>query len=256
MMKYYSNRSPYILCVILFFMCIHFGCAQTIEKRIQEEERTYVNAKSQLLIFEQNSRTLKRLFVAFGFNNVVGKHKSFGNPYKFVGSRFFEIGGELSTTLSKPGFYRLNYGMSFQFNGLKPKDNQYFVQDGSSTRLEEFPEHLKKSKLRMDNVVIPVHFEFGPTDTDFQARSWRIGLGGFAGMRLGTRQILKYKEDGHRRKEKSAQRLNTNDFIYGLSAYVGNGKTALYAKYDLNPVFKHNSVDEHNLSMGLRITLY
>ena len=60
-------------------------------------------------------------------------------------------------------FMRFNYGFSFQFNGLKPNDNQYFVENGGQTELQEFPLELNKSKLRMDNLVFPVHFEFGPS---------------------------------------------------------------------------------------------
>ncbi len=58
---------------------------------------------------------------------------------------------------------RFRYGFAFQFNGLNPTDNMYFVQDGDLTYLEEFPGSLDKSKLRMDNLVVPIHFEFGPS---------------------------------------------------------------------------------------------
>ncbi|NJW55231.1 hypothetical protein HC175_20155, partial [Salinimicrobium sp. CDJ15-91] len=45
---------------------------------------------------------------------------------------------------------------------------------------------------------------------------------------------------------------NTNEFIYGLSGYVGFGGTSLYVKYDLNPIFKDPNPELNNISVGLR----
>lgn len=260
-MKEYRIRFYIVFCCWVGLMVPILGMAQegqsdTRVNQAGEGEDAYAMAQYQLTIFPQYGRTLKRVFIGLGFNNAMGDGKPWGSEYKFTGSRFFEIGGELSTVLNATGFYRLNYGLSFQFNGLKPKDNRIFERNGSATNLTEFSSSLKKSKLRMDYLVIPVHFEFGPADIDYQARSWRVGVGAYSGIRLGTRQKLRYKKEGKTRSEKSAQRLNTSDFIYGLSTYVGYGKTALYLKYDLNPIFQHNPEDEHNISLGLRVTLY
>ena len=155
---------------------------------------------------------------------------------------------------------RLKYGFSFQFNGLKPIDNQIFVDTGEETVLEEFPVNLDKSKFRMDNLVFPVHFELGPSKKiekedyfRYSTRNYiKVGLGGYAGFNLGTRQKLKYEEDGERVKEKLKGGYNTNNFIYGLSGYIGWRNTALYIKYDLNTIFKDNPVEQHNVSLGLR----
>lgn len=45
---------------------------------------------------------------------------------------------------------------------------------------------------------------------------------------------------------------NVNNFIYGLSSYVGYKEISLYLKYDLNPIFKNNAIDENNISLGIR----
>ena len=58
---------------------------------------------------------------------------------------------------------RIKYGFSFKYNSLNPIDNKYFVQDGELTVLNELNGNLKKSKFRMDNLVVPIHFEFGPS---------------------------------------------------------------------------------------------
>ncbi|MGB3152581.1 MAG: hypothetical protein WBB27_18135, partial [Maribacter sp.] len=186
-------------------------------------------------------------------------------PYKVGGSRFFEMGWQWRTRVfNNSNFLRFNYGFSFQFNGLKPKDNQYFVaNENGQTVLEEFDIELDKSKLRMDNLVFPVHFEFGPSKfrkTDETIRyslhnQFRLGLGGYGGFNLGTRQKLKYDRNGENVKDKLKRGYNTSNFVYGLSAYAGFDGVLLYIKYDLNPIFKDALVEQRNISLGLRFDL-
>src|SRR5690625_4324678 len=200
-------------------------------------------------------RTYGVLVVNFGFSNTITSGKFIGDDYKVAGSRFFDIGYEWSTGLVKSNFLRINYGLNLQFNGLKAKDNQYFVKNGNQVELQDFGHSLKKSKLRMDNLVIPVHFELGSTDYKGYADRFKVGLGGYAGLNLRTIQKLKYKADGNRIKSKNYFNSQTEDFIYGLSGYVGYDNWALFVKYDLNPIFKNNEIDEQIIAAGVRIML-
>tara|TARA_R110000850_G_scaffold203228_1_gene329502 strand:- start:118929 stop:119969 length:1041 start_codon:yes stop_codon:yes gene_type:complete len=207
-------------------------------------------------------RTTSDFVFAFGLNNVVTEGETLNDSeFKVGGSRFAELGWAWKTRVfENSNWLRLKYGFSFQFNGLKPIDNQIFVDTGEETVLEEFPVNLDKSKFRMDNLVFPVHFELGPSKKiekedyfRYSTRNYiKVGLGGYAGFNLGTRQKLKYEEDGERVKEKLKGGYNTNNFIYGLSGYIGWRNTALYIKYDLNTIFKDNPVEQHNVSLGLR----
>jgi hypothetical protein len=148
-------------------------------------------------------------------------------------------------------------------NGLKPKNNQYFVMNGDETSLEEFPSELTKSKLLITNLVFPVHFEVGPSkkienkeyfrySTD---NKFKIGIGGYAGFNIGTRQKLKYKVDGDKVKDRIKRDYNTSNLVYGLSSYISFDDVALYAKYDLSPLFKDQVVDQNNISLGLRFDM-
>ena len=115
----------------------------------------------------------------------------------------------------------------------------------------------------MDNLVFPLHFEFGPSKfrrTDERIRynihnQFRLGIGGYGGLNLGTRQKLKYNLDGEKVKDKLKRSYNTSNFVYGLSAYIGFDSVLLYAKYDLSPIFQDAIVDQHNISLGLRFDL-
>lgn len=210
-------------------------------------------------------RTVSEFVFAFGLNNAITEGESFNDtPFKIGGSRFAEFGWAWKTRVFKnTAWLRLKYGVSFQFNGLKPKSNSIFVREDNQVTLQEFDIDLDKSKFRMDNLVVPVHFEFGPykkVEGENYVRyrtnnKFKMGIGGYAGVNLGSRQKLKYKKDGRRVKEKQKGDFNTNSFVYGLSSYVAWGGTALYLKYDLNPIFKNNPVEQRNVSLGLRFDM-
>jgi len=115
----------------------------------------------------------------------------------------------------------------------------------------------------MDNLVFPVHFEFGPSkfkESENKVRyslrnQFRVGLGGYGGFNLGTRQKLKYDRNGENVKDKLKREYNTTNFVYGLSAYAGFDGVLLYLKYDLNPIFKDAEIEQRNISLGLRFDL-
>ncbi len=211
-------------------------------------------------------RTFSDFVVAFGLNNAIIEGQSLNDsPYRTWGSKFFEIGWAWRTRVfNNSNFLRLHYGFSFHFNGLKAKDDQFFVvnEDGQ-VELEPFGQSLDKSKFRTDNLVIPVHFEIGPsrkTETENMIRysirnQFRLGLGGYGGFNIGHRQKLKYNEDGNNVKEKLKGGLDANSFVYGLSAYMGVDCFLLYVKYDLQPIFNDSVLEQNNISFGLRFDL-
>ncbi|SDW39866.1 hypothetical protein [Aequorivita viscosa] len=229
-----------------------------------DNERVFgvsMKGKKKKVVYDR--RTTSGANIAFGLNNVITKGESFNkSDFEVGGSRFFEIGWSWKTRVfENSNWLRVKYGLSFQFNGIKPTDNRYFVDTGEQTELQTHPLKLNKSKFRMDNLVVPLHFEFGPSEKveredyfRYKTHSKiRVGLGGYAGLNLGVRQKLKYEEDGNKIKQKLKSGYNSNNVIYGLSGYVGWGITSLYAKYDLNTIFTDNPVDQRNISVGLRL---
>lgn len=210
-------------------------------------------------------RTTSRLVVAIGFNNLITEGESFNDTeIKIGGSRFFELGWAWKTRVFQDSnWLRIKYGFSFTWDGLKPVDNQYYVDIGEETILQVHPQSLDKSKLRVDKLIFPLFFEFGPSKKKeytshfrYSTKSqFKAGIGGFAGFKLSSRQKLKYSQDGSNKKEKIKASYNTNNVVYGLNGYVGWGWTALYVKYELNPIFKNNPIDQHNISMGLRFDM-
>lgn len=211
-------------------------------------------------------RTYSDFVIAFGLNNSIIEGQSLNDsPYKTWGSKFFEIGWAWRTRVfNNSNFLRFHYGFSFQFNGLKSENDQYFVvnEDGLVEQ-QPFGQNLDKSKFRMDNLVIPVHFEFGPsrkTETENMIRysirdQFRLGIGGYGGVSIGHRQKLKFEENGDDVKQKLKGGLDVNSFVYGLSAYMGVDCVLLYVKYDLQPIFNDAALEQQNISFGLRFDM-
>lgn len=236
------------------------------DKSCEKEKEVFADSvtdKNKRILYDR--RTTSGPMLAFGLNNVITEGSSLDDSdFKVAGSRFFEIGWVWKTRIIKnSNFLRIKYGLSFQFNGLKPTDNRIFVDTGEQTELESYPLHLDKSKFRMDHLVVPVHFEFGPSHkTEYKDHfrysaydAFKVGIGGYAGINLGTMQKLKFTEDGEKQKHKMKSNYNTQNFVYGVSAYIGWGSGSVYAKYNLNPIFKDNAVEQRNISLGLRIDL-
>ena len=220
------------------------------------------NIKIKPRIYDR--RTTSDLVFAIGFNNAIIEGESLNDsPYKIGGSGFVELGWAWKTRVFKnSNAMRIKYGFSFQWNKLDIKDNLYFNEVDDVVTLEEHPLNLNKSKFRMTNLVIPIHFEFGPSKKiereDYfrysTYKKFKIGVGGYGGFVLQSLQKLKYEVDGDKQKDKFKD-YNTNNFVYGISSYISWGNVGVYAKYDLSTIFKDQEIDQNNISLGLRFDL-
>ncbi len=227
-----------------------------------EERRKY---KDSIAKNQSEKRTTSQFVFATGVNNLVTNKAVAHSDYRYWGSHFYEWGFTSNTRLFKnDNLLHLKYGMSVMYNNLRPTDNRLFVVNGSQTNLETSPVNLRDSRFRNVYITAPVHLEFDftkpKTNTEGKVlfrthQSVRFGIGGYAGFRVKSKQILKYNEDGHHNTVRQRGGFNTEDFIYGVSTYLGYGETSLYLKYDLNPLFKDNAVKQNNISLGLRFDL-
>lgn len=210
---------------------------------------------------KSESRTTSQFVFAIGFNNLVTDGRLANSDYKYIGSRFYEWGISYNTRLAKDSnLLHLKYGLSLMYNDLKATDNRLFVDNGSETSLEISPVQTKDSRFRNVNLVIPLHleFDFSPKK-EFEGKrvfrthqALRFGIGGYAGVNVKSKQIVKYDIAGYDSRVVTKGSFNTNDFVYGLSTYIGYKQTSLYLKYDLSPLFKDNAVDQNNISLGVR----
>ncbi|BCY27386.1 hypothetical protein [Flavobacterium okayamense] len=234
------------------------------------ENQTEINLSSMKVyngkedyIKKVSKRTTSQFVFAFGLNNLLTEGESLNDSdYRVWGSHFYEWGLTYNTRIFKNhNLLHAKYGLSLMYNNLRPTDNRYFVKNGDVTELQTGFTNFDESRFRNVYLTAPVHleFDFTPKKTDKDGNSYfrthkslRLGVGGYAGVKIKSKQILKYEEDDQKIKVKQKGDFNVNDFNYGLSAYIGYGQMSLYAKYDLNPLFKNNAVDQNNISLGLR----
>jgi hypothetical protein len=223
--------------------------------------KVYKSEKDKLE--RKSKRTTSQFIIAWGFNNLVSNGAVANSDFSYLRSTFFEWGFTLNTRLSQnSNLFHLKYGLGFQYNTLHATDNRVLVDIGSETVLETYPINFKDNHTYFRNVyfVMPVHLEFDFSKTEekdekkiFKShQGFRFGLGGFAGVNTNSKQFIRYELDGKKVNEKTKADFNVNDFTYGLSAYVGYKVTSLYVKYDLNPMFKNNNIDQNNVSLGIR----
>ncbi|MFA9186796.1 hypothetical protein [Flavobacterium magnesitis] len=210
---------------------------------------------------KSEKRSTSQFVLALGANNLITDNAVAHSDFSYWKSRFFEWGFTYNTRIFKNyNLLHLKYGFSVMYNNIRPTDNRYYVTEGNQTNLEVFQSELKNSRFKNVYLVAPLHLEFDFSGNKSESgnsgfsthKGFRLGIGGYVGSRIKSKQKLYYNIDDDAIRIKTKGDFNTNDFIYGLSTYVGYKATSLYLKYDLNPLFKDNTVKQNNVSLGLR----
>jgi hypothetical protein len=243
---------------------------QKVDGKIKEQDSTHTytfrwtRKDSDKDSIHGEKRTTSQFVFAMGLNNMMVDGKLQDSNYSFIGSHFYEWGFTYNSRLMKnDNLLHAKYGLSLMYNNIRPTDNRTFVVNGDQTVLQTNAINLDESRFRNVYIVLPLHLEFDFTRPQVSNgkiyfrthKSFRFGIGGYAGINVKSKQILKYDQDDLDYKTTIKGDYNVNNFIYGLSSYVGYGAFSLYAKYDLNPLFKNNLVKENNISLGVRLDL-
>jgi hypothetical protein len=143
------------------------------------------------------------------------------------------------------------------YNNLRATDNRNFV-NRNQTNLEVNALQQEDSRFKM-SIWFSTHLEFDFTKTQDRDgktyykthESFRFGVGGFVGVNLKSKQYINYDSDSYKSRVITRGDFNTSNFIW--FEYVrGYKATSLYLKYDLNPLFKDNTVKQKNVSLGVR----
>jgi hypothetical protein len=198
-------------------------------------------------------RTTSQFVFALGLNNVATNTNVANSDFRYFGSHFYEWGLTYNSRISKNNnLLHFKYGFSVMYNNLRATNNRYFVTVGNQTSLNFYNASLDESRFKNVYLVFPFHLEFDFSNNKSYAfkthDSFRIGLGGYLGTNLKSKQYLEYSDIEILTKSD----FNTSNFIYGLSTYIGYKATSLYVKYDLNPLFKNNTIKQNNVSLGIR----
>lgn len=213
-------------------------------------------------------RTTSQFVLAFGANNLATDGAVADSDFYYWQSRFFEWGLTYNTRIFKnDNLLHFKYGISVMYNNLRPTDNRFFESNGAQTILQTNNNdpaansvYINEAHFKNVYLVAPLHLEFDFSrnkskngNSGFSThKGTRLGLGGYIGSRIKSKQKLYYKSGENDNITKMKGNFNANDLIYGVSTYLGYKATSLYLKYDLNPLFENNVIDQNNISLGIR----
>lgn len=195
-------------------------------------------------------------YLGIGGNSVLNQTQ---DVYKDIGL-YGVFGLRFTTVLSRQSpEFRLNYGVEFSVNTLSVKDNQLFADESDQAELINSQLDLDYSRFTLGNLIFPVHLEYGETKIDYSgsraeyylSSDWSYGVGGFLGAKMISSQGFKYEDEGEEVVKTIQRSFNTENFLYGLSAYVGYGDAKLNIRYHLNSIFKNSNANGNVFSVGL-----
>ncbi|MDO5655338.1 MAG: hypothetical protein Q4G27_04285 [Flavobacteriaceae bacterium] len=241
--------------------------ANRVENQIYSTENDTVDGDSIVIKIKKNKnvsekRTTSQLVFGIGLNMLQGDEGGLGDHMKGWQSKFVELGVTWNTRLSRESnLFHVKYGPSLVWNSLSPEDNLIFTPLEDQTVLLPSDIDFKRNRFRNLYANFALHFEldFSPMKRNdsgekiFRSHEgFRLGFGGFTGVLMNSKNKFKYHEGVRKVVAEIKDNYNVNNFNYGLSGYLGYKQFSLYAKYDLQPMFENNPVDENLLSLGVR----
>lgn len=170
----------------------------------------------------------------------------------FWRSHVFDFGFGGKTRVGSPysKFY-IKWGGEFSFNGFRLLENNTLQKDanGDVVIQADSGKAVDKSKYNIAYFSVPVMLQLDFSDVGQIDESFTIGVGGYAGVRLSSRRVLRYSTPQYSEiKEDIKGDLNTNQFRYGVMAQIGWDAFKITAKYDLNSFFKEGKGPDYQMA--------
>lgn len=250
--------------VILLFFPLVFPAFAQDDNNSEEDNETNV------VVIENSYGTVQNFSFDFGINSYHNEGTfpdEENQPYgvRPWGSWYVALNSIQRTHIG--GALFLEWGGGFSWYNFKfQNDNVTMVEGPEQVEfITDFAGQdvaYEKSKLTVSHVnvsFVPV-IQFGSKKqqkhskfwkdwySDYDERGFRIGVGGYAGYRLGSR--TKVKVDGD--KDKERDNFYLENLRYGLRFQMGYRGTDIFVNYDLNNLFSENRGPELSaISFGL-----
>ncbi|KUG08882.1 outer membrane beta-barrel protein [Solirubrum puertoriconensis] len=157
------------------------------------------------------------------------------------GSRYIALKWQFWARFGKNNPLYFHLGPEIAFNNFMFEGNRRPIDVDNRTTIVADPQgrSFEKSKLAMTTLNLPAGITVRLRN-DEGKEMFRIGGGGFVGYRLGSHTKIKYEEEGRTNKDKDRGSYNLQDFQYGVTGTFGVRNFNLFAKYNLNELFKDN----------------
>lgn len=223
----------------------------------------------------QNGKKIKgdkrnqfQVLFAYGMSNLATEGAFANSELRYIPSNFIQWGFTINTRLLKDhNLLHLRYGVALEYNNLKSTGHRYFSElDNGDVVLIPHEKELRKSRLAIRSIQIPVYLEFDLSKNIVDEKTgrvhfkshqtWRFGVGGFVNFNKRTpAQVYRYTDDGSEYRVRENSDLTINKVRYGLGAYIGNGDWSLFTQYELTPLFKDSGTKQNMWSLGLRLDI-
>lgn len=198
----------------------------------------------------------KELEISLGLNRLNDNSNQVGYPeaaydLRTWGSRYVSLGFMTYNALSRSpkAALQLRYGLEFSWYNFMFEGNNVAVKGNDRLSFPESAVALDKSKLTASYLNVPLGLQVKFREGFFK----HIGVGGYAGLRLGSHTKTKLEDGG--KKDHQKGNFYLNDFRYGLTADLGIRKLGnFFVNYDLNNTFRTGKGPEVTaLSFGIRL---
>lgn len=210
-------------------------------------------------------RIRNKFYFSFGFNNYLenGKFPNDDNSQYAVkpwGSWDVGFGGQLKWYVAKP--FSLDFGYGFSWYNFKYQDKSTRVNKAEDevefTSLASYANWEGTDFIKSKTTVPYFNLSFIPTldFSKFESSDnfkLRLGVGMYAGYRLGGKVKQVYEVDDTNCVYKKRGDYYLSSFRYGIKAIIGFGKNIeIYASYDLNTLYAEGKAPELNpISFGI-----
>jgi hypothetical protein len=153
--------------------------------------------------------------------------------------------------------FTVNPALGFGMDRFGWQDNVNFLQDTALTyQLDTIAGlSLKKNLLTFSYLEVPVELRYYPFKT-VKGEGFFVGVGAFAGLRIGSQTKIKYEFDNADRVEKHRADFGLNQFRYGVQAHIGWKQISIFGKVYLNDMFeiKPSGADPSQITFGLNFS--
>jgi hypothetical protein len=219
-------------------------------------------------------RTRTRFLFDLGMNNYLqeGKFPQEQDAQYAVrpwGSWYVGLNQAFVTHFGGPLALQWGGGLSWYNFKFEDPRTRMFKQDGQIVFDQEMRSEIHSNKSKLTASYLNVHavpmLDFGyrkrvvsKDDGTSRVQRWhqdkafRIGLGGYAGYRLGSYTKVKFEENNNTKKDRNRGDYYINNWRYGTRLQLGYKGIDLFAQYDLNDFFSGNRAPQLNaFSFGI-----
>jgi hypothetical protein len=239
-----------------------------IESESDEDDKFKIEIESD----NENKRIYTYLSCDLGMNNYL-EDQAFPSgdmPYaiKPFGSWSFAIGTGFRTYATS--WLSFDLGADLLWYNFKLEDKSVDITELTNPSMIDYSSNAEynldendaiRSKLTtsyIDVNFMPV-FHIGKEKSGFNKRPFRIGVGAYAGYKIGSHSKNVWDDDGQKRKSKSSDNFYLNNFRYGAKAIIGIKEVNFFINYDLNSLFEDgkgpNGTDLNAFAFGVNFTI-